>query len=180
MALAPGDIEYRYSAPLAVAGNLDEHRGGQFSLGKFVSRTPIVSGNLHNVFGPIEPIDTLNSAKEYACLFVTNIGQSTLYDSLIWLVNPYSGDTLAIANDNFLASDIGSSQQQATTTPNGRTPPAPEGISEFISPISQENGLPIGDVGPGQVKPIWVRRTAPQLLTLSELGVRIRLAGVSV
>lgn len=180
MPLAPGDGEFRYSAPLAVAGNLDEHRGGQFSLGKYVSRTPIVSGALHNVFGPIEPIDTLNSAMEYACLFVTNIGQSTLFDASIWLTNPYGGDTLAIANDNFLASDIGSSAQQATSIADGRTAPAAEGISDFVSPISQETGLPIGDVGPGQVKAIWVRRTAPQILTLSELGVRIRLAGVSL
>lgn len=177
MPIAAGEFGFRYSAPDAAAGNTLPH-AGPISLGRYVSTTTVQSAQLHNVFGPVEPF-TGSPVPEYACLFVTNLNTTyTVLDVVVWFSNPFVGDTLALAVDNFPASDMGSETPQASLI--GSTLLAPDGVSDFSSPILREDGLSLGDVGPGQVKAIWVRRTATQTLSLTEYGVRIRLAGTSV
>ncbi len=66
--------------------------------------------------------------------------------------------TMAIAVDTTASSAVGSATAQGEEVANENT--APGGGITFSSPITKATGLSLGNIVAGNVKAIWVRRTA--------------------
>lgn len=69
----------------------------------------------------------------------------------------YGNTTIALAIDNVAASAVGSASAQADSIANETTPPS--AVGAFSSPTTKAGGLTLGDIGPGEVRAFWIRRT---------------------
>jgi hypothetical protein len=113
---------------------------------------------------------------DYRCFFVHNAHATlTWYSPVVWISSETAGGaSAAIGVDATATSAIGASSAQAVTIANELT--APSGVT-FTAPASKAAGLAVGDLGPGQCRAIWVRRTAANTAALDVDGVVIRVEG---
>lgn len=86
----------------------------------------------------------------------------------------YFGATEAIGLDTTAASAIGSASAQALEVANEST--APSGVS-FSSPTTKSTGLSLGDLGPGECRAVWVRRTCANNGAFASDGFTLRVEG---
>jgi hypothetical protein len=84
------------------------------------------------------------------------------------------GASIAVGADTTAASAVGSASAQAVTIANENT--APAGVT-FSSPTTAGAGVALGNIGVGQVKAFWIRRTASNSSALSNDGVTIAVTG---
>jgi hypothetical protein len=85
------------------------------------------------------------------------------------------GTAVALAVDGTAASAKGSSSSQAAQVANENT--APSGTGGFSSPTTAGTGLSLGSIGPGQVKAVWVRRTAANTGAVNNDGFTLAVTG---
>jgi len=151
MAIAPTDIVYRLSV-VAAAGDTT---GGTpaTSLGDQVSTTVITPATLNNLFDDVSGAEAAAGDVEYRCFFVLNNHASlTLIAATAKLTSQTAGGgTIDFGLDPAAVSAKGSASTQAATIANESS--APAGVS-----FNTTDQL-IGDMAPGQVKAIWLRRT---------------------
>lgn len=177
MPITTGDIEFRLSIKTGSAGDSLPQADPNQSLGKYVSQTQIVDATLHNLFDVITGDENAASDVEYRCFFVLNNHATLTWQNVVaWLSAEVAGGAnAAIALDDLAPSAKGASPAQAAEIVDEST--APTGVGAFSSPTSKGAGLSIGDIGPEQVKAIWVRRTATNSAALDNDGVTIRCEG---
>ena len=176
MPIASTDILYKYSTTVGTAGNTNAGTAAG-SLGKYISTTTITDAQLNNLFGDIGGDDNANGVVDYRCLFIhNNHATLTLLSTVVWLLTEVAGGAnVAIAIDNIAASAIGSGSAQAATIATRTT--TPTGVGAFSSPGTKGTGLVLGDIGPGQCRAVWVRRTATASAALNNDGVTLRVEG---
>lgn len=176
MAITAGDILYKYSVA-AAAGNTTGGTAAT-SLGDQISTTPIPDASIDNLFDVITGDENAASDVEYRCFFVHNAHATLTWENvMVWLSAEVGGGAAAaIALDNIAASAVGSASAQAAAVANENTSPG-AGAGAFSSPTTKAGGLSIGNLAPGQVKAIWVRRTAANNGALNNDGVTIRCEG---
>ena len=152
MAIVASDIVYRLSVA-AAAGDTTAGTPAT-SLGDQVSTTAITTAQLNNVFDDVSGAESAAGDVEYRCIFVlNNHGSLTLTNATVEVLSQTAGGgSIDIATDNIAVSAKGSGSAQAATVANEST--APSGVSAFGA-----GPLALGDLGPGQVKGIWLRRT---------------------
>lgn len=149
---------------------------GNTSLGGYCSTTQLTSGALHDLFDVITGDENAASTVDYRCIFVHNSNATlTLQNAVVWISAEVAGGAdIAIGLDTTAASPVGSATQQALTVVNETT--APSGVT-FSAPTTKATGLSIGNLAAGEVKAIWLRRTANNSAAINNDGATIRVEG---
>lgn len=175
MAIVSGDIIFRYSTTAGSAGDSTAGTAAG-SLGKYVSTTEMSTG-ANALFDDISGAENAASTVDYRCFFVLNNHATlTLQNAVVYLSAEVAGGAgIAIATDNIAISSKTSASAQAAQIANETT--TPSGVSAFSSPTTAGTGLALGNIGPGQVKAVWVRRTAANSAALNNDGVTLAVTG---
>ncbi len=155
MAIVSSDIKFRLSVVAATGDSSAGTPAG--ALGDQVSTTEITPATLNNLFDDVSGAEASAGKVEYRCIFILNNHASlTLQAANVYISSQTAGGgTIDIGLDTTAVSAKGSATAQAVTIANEST--APAGVT-FSSPTSG-SPLVIGDIGPGQVKAVWLRRT---------------------
>ena len=175
MPIVSSDIKLRYAVKTGSAGDTVSGNAAG-SLGKYVSTTEIVGG-MGALFDNISGAENAASTVDYRCFFVLNNHATlTLENAVVFVQSEVSGGAnIALATDNIAVSAKGASSAQAAEVANETT--APSGVSAFSTPTTSGTGLSLGSIGPGQVKAVWVRRTATNSSALNNDGVTVAING---
>lgn len=171
MPIASGDIKKRFSVTAAAGDTTAGTAAG--SLGDQVSTTEITDATLNNLFDDVSGAEAASGDTEYRCIFILNNHASlTLTGATIAVQSQTAGGaSVDIATDNIAKSAKGSASAQATSIPDETT--APTGVSAFGA-----GPLALGDLAPGEVKGVWIRRTVPVGATAANPdGVVLRVTG---
>lgn len=176
MAIAASDIVFRLSTTAGSAGDSTTSTPAA-SLGKYVSTTVWTTGT-NVVFDNVSGAENAASTVDYRCVFVLNNHATlTLQNPVVYVSAEVAGGTsVAIATDNIAASAKGSASAQAALIASETT--APTGVSAFSTPTTAGAGLSLGSgLAPGQVKGIWIRRTAANTSAVDADGFTLAVAG---
>lgn len=173
--ITSGEILYKYSVA-AAAGNTTAQADPNASLGDQVSTTQWTGGSANDLFDDVTGAENAASDVEYRCIFVHNTnGANVLENAVVYLsAETAGGASIAVGADPTAASAVDSASAQAVTIANENT--APAGVT-FSSPTDAGSGVSLGNIGVGQVKAFWVRRTAANTSALSNDAVTIAVTG---
>jgi hypothetical protein len=171
--IVSGDILHKLSITSGAAGYAAAQPDPNASLGKYISTTDMPS----NLFDTISGTENAASTVDYRCMFVLNNHATlTYYNAVAYISGEVaSGASIAIAVDNIAASTKTSAPAQAAVIANETT--APTGVGAFSSPTTAATGLALGDIGPGQCRAVWIRRTAANTAALDADGVTLQTPG---
>jgi len=148
LAIISTDIHYRFSGTTGT-GTANGSLGGAKASNQMTSDTS------QNIFDNVTGTQSQTGSTEYRCFYVhNNHGSLTLVDAKIWFVsNTTSGDdTVDMAIDATVA--INGTEQSI-----GNESAAPASPALTFSNPTSGSPLTIGNIGPGQHKGIWLRRT---------------------
>lgn len=175
MAIVASDIKLKLSVTSGSAGNTTAGTIAG-SLGKYISTTEITDNTLNNLFDDVSGDDNANSVSDYRCVFVHNSHASLQYQNpYVWLTNKTAAATVvSIAIDTTVASALGASGAQALLVANELT--APAGLT-FTTPVTKGAGLALGSLNAGQVRAIWIKRTAANTAALNNDTVTLNVEG---
>jgi hypothetical protein len=155
MAITATDILFKFSVA-AAAGDTTAGTAAT-SLGDQISTTAITTATLNNLWDDVSGAEASAGDVEYRCIFIhNNHGSLTLLGAGVYITSQTAGGgTIDMGLDPAAVSAKGAAVAQAATIANESS--APAGVT-FSSPTS---GAPlvIGDMAPGTVKGIWLRRT---------------------
>jgi hypothetical protein len=176
MPITSSDIKIRLSTTSGSAGNTTAQANVNNSLGKYMSTTDFVDATDNNIFDDISGDENAAGTVDYRCLFVfNNHGSLTLQGTKLWVPSEVAGGaSVAIGLDTTAASAAGSASAQALTIANETT--APVGVT-FSTPTTKSAGLTLGDLGPGQCRAFWIRRTANNTGALNADGCSFTAEG---
>lgn len=176
MAIASTDILFKYATTAGSAGNANTGAAGS-SFGKYISTSVIPDASLNNLFPDVTGDENAASNVDYQCVFVHNNHSTlTLQNAVAWISTEVSGGaSTALASDNITASALTSASVQAATIANKNA--APSGVSTYNTSTTKSSGLALGNIGPGQVRAFWVRRTSANSAAQNSDGVTIRVEG---
>ena len=175
MAIVASDIVYRFTTASGSAG--DSTAGAaSTSLGKYASTTAWTGGTLNDLFDNVSGAENAASTVDYRCLAVLNNHATlTAFSINIYLSAEVAGGTsIALAVDNTAASAKGSASAQGSSIATETT--TPSGVGSFSSPTTDGAGITIGDLTPGQVRLIWIRRTAANTSAVTGDGFTLGLS----
>lgn len=174
MPIAAADIQFRLTVTTG-PGNSTAGTPAT-SLGEFVSTTQVTDASLHNLFDVVSGDENAASDVEYRCIAVYNAHATLTWENVVvWLSAEVSGGAAAaISVDTTAASAVGSASAQAKEVVDESTAPTSQ---TFSAPTTKGTGLSIGNLTAGQVRAIWVRRTAANSAALNSDGVTIRCEG---
>lgn len=176
MAITASDILLKLSTTAGAAGNANTSTPAA-SLGKYVSTTTWTTGT-NVVFDSVTGDENAASTVDYRCIFVHNAHATlALLTPVVYISAQVAGGTsVEIAVDNVAASVLASSSAQAAQIANETTAPTPVGA--FSAPTTKAAGLSLGATLPaGQVKAVWIRRTAANSAALDADGFTLSVAG---
>lgn len=174
MAIASTDILYKFSVGAAAGDTTAGTAAG--SLGDQVSTTQITDNTLNNLFDDVSGDENAASDVEYRGIFVhNNHGSLTWQAPVVWISAEVAGGAnAAISVDTTATSAKGSGSTQMKTIVDENTAPATQ---TFSSPTTKATGLALSDIPAGNVKGIWIRRTATNSAAVNNDGVTIRCEG---
>lgn len=161
--MTPNEVQYLLSAPNASAGYISASTVYN-SNGMFASTTQIDTAVAqNNLFPDLTGPQNAALQVDYQCLFVYNSDTSqSMVNSIAWIPSgsvTSGAINWAIALDTTGVSNYNAISQQAILIANPYI--APAGITSWASPSpSTAGGITLGTIGPRQVYPIWVRRSA--------------------
>lgn len=175
MPIVASDIIVRLSVKTGSAGDTTASTPGA-SLGKYASTTAMGTG-ANSLFDDISGAENAASTVDYRCIFILNNHATlTLQAAKFWLdAETAGGAGVTIATDNIGPVAKGSSSAQAAEVANETT--APSGVGSFSAPTTYAAGLTLGDIGPGQVRAVWVKRSAANTSAVASDGVTFGIAG---
>lgn len=176
MAITASDILVKLSLKTGSAGNQSAQPDPNLSLGKYISTTQLTDATLHNLFDAVSGDENAASEAEYRLLFWhNNHGSLTWQGPVAWLSSETAGGAVAaISVDTTAASALASASAQAKEVVDENTAPSSQ---TFTSPTTKGTGLALSDLPNGQVKGIWIRRTAANTAALDLDGVVVRVEG---
>lgn len=176
MAIVASDIVYRFTTTSGSAGDSTAGTAAG-SLGKYASTTAWTGGTVNDLFDNVSGAENAASTVDYRAIAVLNNHATlTAYSISIYLSAEVSGGTsIALAVDDTAASAKGSSSAQGDQIANETTAPG-AGVGSFSSPTTDGTGISIGDLAPGQVRLIWIRRTAANTSAVTGDGFTLGLA----
>jgi hypothetical protein len=151
MSIASSDIKFRYSVA-AAAGNTTVGTAAG-NLGDQISTTDITSASLDNLFDDVSSAEATAGDVEYRPFFVINDHATLTFSSSAISIQSQTGSApvFTIGLDPTAISAKGSASAQAVTIADEST--APAGVTFGAGQLT------IGDLAPGQVKAVWVKRT---------------------
>lgn len=171
MAIAATDILLMLSTTAGAAGNANAQANPNLSLGKYVSTTQLGTA-LNSLFDDISGTENSANTVDYRCVFVLNNHASlTALSCSLYLSSEVAGGaSVSLGVDPTAASAKAAAAAQALTIANETT--APAGVT-FSAPTTDGAGIALGDLAPGQVRAIWVRRTAANSAAVTGDGATI-------
>lgn len=175
MAIIASDLLWKFSVKTGSAGN-SQAGNAAGSLGKYISTSAWAGGVLHDLFDLISGDENAASDVEYRCVFIhNNHATLTWQNAVVWLASQVGGGAaIAIGVDPAAASAIGSASAQAAESATEGD--APAGVS-FSAPTTKGTGISIGNIGPGQCRAIWIRRTAANSAAQNADGATLQVEG---
>lgn len=163
MPLVSTDIQYLLSAPNATTGY--SLPGTVYnSNGLFCSTTQVdLSVPKNNLFPDESGPQTAAQQVDYQCVFVYNSNSASTFTGVtVWI--PTTSVVSSAINWALGADPTGVTPYQSTAAQADHISSpyiAPSGVLTWAAPSSSiAGGIFIGDIGPRQVFPVWVRRTA--------------------
>jgi hypothetical protein len=177
MAITAADINFKGSTgATASAGNSVANGGAGTNLGDVCTSGTLTDNTLNNLFDNITGAENAASQVDYQCIFVHNGHASlTLENAVVYLsAETAGGASIAISVDTTAATAVGAASPQAKDIASSTTAPATQ---TFSSPTTEGTGLAIGNLTAGQVRAIWVRRTAANTAALDNDSVTLTVAG---
>lgn len=174
-AITTGELLWKYSTTAGAAGNTTAGTAAG-SLGKYISTTQWAGGVANDLFDDISGAENAASTVDYRCIFIHNSNAANAYQNAVMYLSAEvaGGATVAIGVDTTAASAVGSATAQALTIANETT--APAGVT-FSSPTTLGTGIALGTIPSGNVRAVWIRRTAANTAALSGDGVTLALSG---
>lgn len=178
MAITATDIHFRGSTTAGSAGNSTAFGGAGTSLGKYITNADYTDASANNLFDNITGDQNAASQVDYQAMFVYNGHGSLTWESPVaWISSEVAGGaSVSIGADTTAASAVGSASAQAVTIASKTT--APAGAS-FSVPTTKGSGVALGNIAAGNVKALWVRRTAANTTAVDADGATIRVEGDS-
>jgi hypothetical protein len=175
MPLAASDLVVRYTVTTGAAGDSTVGTPAG-SLGKYASSTVAAAG-LNGLFDDISATENQNNIVDYRSLAILNNNATvTAFNVVIYLSSEVAGGaSIALAVDNVAASAKGSASAQGATIASETAVPSPVGA--FSSPTTAATGLSVGTLTPGQVRLIWIKRTAANSAALDADGFTLGIQG---
>lgn len=147
--MLPSDIKFYLSGG---ASNSDP----ALSVGGAISSTEVSATALNNVWPDITAEDMSDGFLDYRCIYVKNTSAETLSDAVIWISeNSRSTDTtFSIGLDR---AGMNASAQVVTSPVGWSGTGAPYDVI-FSQAGTSRVGLQLGDLGPGDYYPLWLKR----------------------
>lgn len=180
MPIVAGDLLFKLSTTAGAAGNTTAQGDPNASFGKYISTTQVSGTALNNLFDDISGAENAASDVEYRCFFLhNNHGSLTYQNAVVYLSggDPAGGANVAIAVDSTAASAIGSGTAQALEIADeGDSGTVLSGLT-FSAPTTAGTGLALGNIGPGQCRAIWVRRSATNSAAVTAETVTLAVSG---
>lgn len=179
MPIVASDIVYRLTTKSGSAGDTTAQAAPANdttgSLGGFTSTTAH-AGGANSLFDDVSGAENTASTAEYRALDVLNNHATlTLTSAVVYLSAEVAGGTVvAIAVDNVGPVAKGSASQGSSIA-TGTT--APTNVGAFSAPTTIGTGLALGSLAPGQVRRVWVRRTAANNAAINGDGVTLAVTG---
>jgi hypothetical protein len=176
MPITASDLLWKLTIKTGTAGDQSAQPDPNASLGKYASTTQITDATLHNLFDVVTGDENAASDVEYRAVIFHNAHATlTLQSPVAWIASEIAGGaSAAISVDTTAASAVNASAAQMKEVADEST--APSGQT-FTAPTTKAAGLPVGDLAAGQVRGIWVRRTAANTAALDLDGVTLRVEG---
>jgi hypothetical protein len=173
-AIVAGDILWKLSV-VAAAGNTTASSPSA-ALGDQVSTTAWAGGSLNDLFDDVTGAENAASTVDYRCVFIHNSNAANPYENAVAYLSAEvaGGASIAIGVDPAAASALGAATAQAATIANETT--APAGVT-FTAPTTVGAGVALGTIPVGNVRALWIRRTAANSAALSADGVTLAAAG---
>ena len=160
MAIVNTDLIFRLSIPSAAAGDVDPQPDPDDSLGAYVSTTAVnLAAPANNLFDNVRGIESEAGDTEYRCVFILNNHATlTAEDVRVYIsAETDPGADVAIGLDPTGITAKGKNDGvQAVAVADEDT--APAGVA-FSSPVDYATALTIGNLAPGEVAAVWIRRT---------------------
>lgn len=176
-AITAAELIWRYSVVTGAAGNSVAGTAAG-SLGKYISTTAWAGGSANDLFDDVSGAENAASTVDYRCVFIYNSNAANALQNGVYYISAETagGASIAIATDNIAPSALANASAQAAQIASETT--APTGVSAFSSPTTIATGLAFGASIPvGNVKGLWVRRTAANSAALSTDGVTLAVTG---
>lgn len=174
MPIVASDIVLRLSTASGSAGDSTASTPAA-SLGKYVSSTVLGTG-ANALFDDISGAENAASTVDYRCVFVLNNHATlTMLNAVVYVSAEVAGGaSVAVSVDNIATSAKASASAQAATIANETT--APSGVGAFSTPTTAGTGLALGNIAPGQVHAVWVRRTAANTSAVDADGATLAIS----
>lgn len=179
MPIVASDIVFRLTTKSGSAGDstaqaapTNETTG---SLGGFTS-TSVFAAGANGIFDDISGAENSASTVDYRAFDVLNNHATlTLTSAVVYLSAEVGGGAgIAIAVDN-VGPVSKTSASQGASIATGTT--APSGVGAFSSPTTIGAGLALGSIAPGQIRRVWVRRTAANSAAINADGGTFAVTG---
>ncbi|MET8149387.1 hypothetical protein ACIBSW_34540 [Actinoplanes sp. NPDC049668] len=157
MPIVASDIVFRLTTKGGSAGDTTASTPAE-SLGGHVS-TSVFAPGANSLFDDISGSENSASVVDYRAFAVLNNHASlTLQNAVVYLsAEAAGGANIAIAVDNVGPVAKGAAVQGASIA---KETTAPSGVGAFSSPTTAAVGLALGNLAPGQVRFVWVKRSA--------------------
>lgn len=162
-AIVPSDILFLLAAPIATSGYSVAGVVGD-SWGGWASTTPVSGTLLNNLFPDVTGAENAGDQVDYASVFILNNTASgnSMLSVTAWmpLVDETAGGVaMGLGIDPTAASIKNATVQQAVSISSPTQ--APSGVLSWVGPSSSNaGGIGLGNIPPGYVKAVWIRRTA--------------------
>ena len=175
-AITSAEILVKYTTLSGAAGNSTGSTPAG-SLGKYVSSTPWPGGSPNDLFDDITGAENAASTVDYRCVGVHNSnGANNLVNAVAYLsAETAGGASLSLAADTVAASAVGSAAAQMLAGTSELAGPQ-TGLT-YAAPTTAAAGVPLGTIPVGNVKGLWIRRTAANTAALSNDGATIAVTG---
>lgn len=175
MAITAADIKFLLSKSSATAGYAETSTPAA-SLGKFASTSEMAAG-ANTLFDDVSGAENAALESEYRCVFVLNDHATLTYENVVAYLSAVvaGGADVSIAIDDLGSTPKDYSYAQATFIANEDTTPV--GVGSFAAPTSAITGISVGNIGPGNVRAIWVKRTTTDSAALVDDGFTLAVSG---
>jgi hypothetical protein len=163
MPITTTEIEWRLSGGAANAN-------ANASLGGVMSSVAVPA----SIFDDVSGAESAAGDTEYRCFFLLNSHGSLTWQSVIIWLDAVTAQTDLAEAIGLDGAAIGTSTS-ASTSADENTAPSP--AVTFSSPTTKGTGLSIGNLGPGQMKAVWIRRTVTAGAAAANATFSVRAEG---
>jgi hypothetical protein len=174
VAITATDITQRLTVKTGTAGDTTAGTPAG-SLGGFTSTTVMAAG-ANGLFDDITGAENAASTVDYRAFDVLNNHATlTFLNAVVYLSAEVAGGaSVTIAVDNVGPVAKGAAAQGASIATETT---APTGVGAFSAPTTAGTGLALGSIAAGQVRRVWVKRTAANTAAVDADGVTFGFYG---